>query len=255
MTRVERDVRFLKGYAICSTLVMAVLLLTAFTRQSAPAEMIQAQRARFSEIDVERINVIEPGGTYRMVLANRPKSPSPMRKGKAFIHSAGTRPGLIFYDDEGSENGGLIFGGKENEDGTHSAFHHMSFDQFHQNQIMVLQYNDQNGRRHVGMRILDRHNEDFYAWTLRRDSLRQLPDSPAKTEALRRMEEGTPDDPRVAERVYVGRDYDKNAVVSLRDRLGKLRIRMIVDSLGSARLEFLDSAGQVTHRIPDSAQR
>ena len=47
-----------------------------------------------------------------MVLSNRVRSPAPMYKGKPFAYQGGTRAGVIFYDDEGSENGGLTFRGK-----------------------------------------------------------------------------------------------------------------------------------------------
>ena len=63
---IERDVRFLKGYAAATTVMLIVLSLAAFAR--AP------QKAKFTEIDAERINIVEPNGMYRMVISNRPRS-------------------------------------------------------------------------------------------------------------------------------------------------------------------------------------
>jgi hypothetical protein len=60
---------------------------------------------------------------------------------------------------------------------------------------------------------------------------------------------GDRDDPRVAERVYVGRDTLKRAVVNLSDKWGNPRLRLVVDSLGAARIEFLDQGGRVTQTI------
>ena len=54
-----------------------------------------------------------------------------------------------------------------------------------------------------------------------------------------------------AQRLFIGRDPDKNAVLSLADREGKPRLRLAVDSLGNAKVEFLDAAGKVTARLPD----
>jgi hypothetical protein len=54
-----------------------------------------------------------------------------------------------------------------------------------------------------------------------------------------------------AERVYVGRNRAKAAVLNLSDRDGKPRIRLQVDSLGVASLEFLDAAGSVLSRLPN----
>src|SRR6476620_448385 len=83
---------------------------------------------KFTEIDVERINVMEPDGKYRLVISNRPRSIGPIYKGKPFGYAGGTRPGLIFFNDEGTENGGLTFVGKKDSLGRVDAGTHMSFD-------------------------------------------------------------------------------------------------------------------------------
>ena len=61
----ERDVRFLKRYAVAMTAFAIVATTGAFTRGA---------HEKFTEIDVERINVVEPNGHYRMVISNRPRS-------------------------------------------------------------------------------------------------------------------------------------------------------------------------------------
>jgi len=248
MTSLERDVRLLKGYAVVTTLLIGVLFVAGF-RQGTAA--VQTQRVKFDEIDVQRINVIEPNGTYRMVLSNRARSQGPLYKMKPFLYTGAQSPrtGIIFFSEEGTEVGGLIFAGRQLGDTGYSALGHLSFDQFNQNQVFVIQYVDRNGKRRMGVQINDRHEKNIYDWANERDSVRKLPDSPAKTEALRKLETGEPGDPRVAERVYVGRDTLKNAIVNLCDRVGKPRLRLVVDSLGSARLEFIDLDGRVSYRV------
>jgi hypothetical protein len=242
-TRLERDVRFLKGYALISTAVIAIIALAAFRSQ---------QKTTFNEIDVQRINVIEPNGMLRMVLSNAAKSQGPLYQGKPFFYTGAERPrtGIIFFNDEGTETGGLIFGGRQLGDTGFTGLGHLSFDQFNQDQVFVIQYVDRNGKRRMGIQVNDRHNTNIFDWANTRDSIRRLPDSPAKTAALQRMQDGEPGDPRVAERVYVGRDTLKRAVVNLSDKFGKHRLRLIVDSLGTPRIEFLEERGAVTHRIP-----
>ena len=244
-SHIQRDLRFLKGYALVTTVVMLVSLLAAFRPQA-------AQKTRFDEIDVQRINIIEPNGTIRMVLSNAARSQGPLYKGKPFLYTGTERPrtGIIFFNEEGTENGGLIFGGRQLGDTGYSSLGHLSFDQFNQDQVFVIQHVDRNGKRRTGIQVSDRHNNNIFEWGLRRDSIRKLPDSPAKTEALRLLNAGDPNDPRFAERVYVGRDTTKRAVVNLSDKFGHPRLRLIVDSLGSPRIEFLDEKGQITHRIP-----
>src|SRR5437667_5116358 len=153
----ERDVRFLKRYAVSSTLVFGVLLLVAFTRQ---------QRTKFDEIDVQRINVLEPDGKYRLVISNRPRSIGPIYKGEPFGYKGGGRPGIIFFNDEGTENGGLTFTGKRGADGKFAASTHMSFDQFDQDQVLNLDYADNHGQRRIGMSNDERAGANIYQLVL-----------------------------------------------------------------------------------------
>ena len=100
--------RFLKGYAFGATSLIIVLSILAFRRSDNP---------HFKEIDVQRINVREPDGKLRMVISNSTLSPGPIAYGKPFGYPGGSRPGIIFYNDEETENGGLTFGGKRDEIG------------------------------------------------------------------------------------------------------------------------------------------
>jgi hypothetical protein len=52
-----------------------------------------------------------------------------------------------------------------------------------------------------------------------------------------------------AQRAFFGRDLAKSAVLNLGDRAGKTRLRLVVDSVGVASIEFLDESGQVRRRI------
>jgi hypothetical protein len=49
--------------------------------------------------------------------------------------------------------------------------------------------------------------------------------------------------------LFAGRDPSRSAVVSLSDPLGRPRLRMMVDSLGAASIQFLDTLGHVTRSI------
>src|SRR3954468_6852216 len=114
-TQLRRDVRWLKIYALCSTAAFAVLALSAFQRPSAP------KKTKFDEIDVERINVVEKDGKLRMIISNRSRSSGPIAYGKPFGYAGGNRPGIIFFNDEGTENGGRAFSGQGGGDGEDSA--------------------------------------------------------------------------------------------------------------------------------------
>jgi hypothetical protein len=241
--RIRRDVRVLKIYAFVMTLLVGTLTVAAFR----PAQ----ERQQFGEIDVERINVVEPDGHYRMVISNRERSIGPIYKGEPFGYEGGTRPGIIFFNDEGTENGGLTFSGREQPDGSFQSGAHLSFDQFNQDQVVVLNYADDSGNRRMGLTIGDRADVDIYDLVQERDSLMTVPEGPEREEALRRWAGPRDGVPLYAQRVYVGRDRSRAAVVDLSDPEGRPRIRLQVDSLGTPSLVFLDEAGEVVARLPE----
>jgi hypothetical protein len=243
--QIRRELRILKGYAIVVTLLLGTISLTAFQQAT--------QKQRFTEIDVERINVVEKNGNLRMVISNRERSIGPIYKGKPFGYPGGTRPGIIFFNDEGTENGGLTFTGQRQPDGTYRASSGFSFDQFNQDQVLYFQYNDNNGRRNMGFTIADRIDLDIYDLVAERDSIvRVHPEGPARNAALQKWAEPRNGVPMAAQRIYLGRDVTKAATLNLHDRNGKPRIRLTVDSLGTPSLEFLDATGTVTSRLPNA---
>ncbi len=235
------ELKILRLYGLVTTLLLTVFSVSAFK---------QTQNTKFTEIDVERINIIEPNGHYRMVLSNRPRSLGPIAYGKPFGYPGGGRPGIIFFNDEGTENGGLTFDGKT-ENGKFASGVHMSFDQYNQDQVVVLQYNDENGTRRTGLTFADRADVPIMEVVAQMDSVNKLPDGPAKIEARAKLLGPRNGVPMYAERVYVGRNRAKAAVLNLSDPNGKPRIRLQVDSLGAPSLEFLDANGHVVSRLPN----
>lgn len=114
---IERRLWFLTVYAIGSApLLLLVILVTAFG---------DMQQEHFEEIDVERINVNEPDGQPALVIANSRRLPGAVIDGQKLTSREGI-PGIIFYNSEGDETGGLIFD-TEKTDGTLTAFGHLSF--------------------------------------------------------------------------------------------------------------------------------
>jgi len=183
------------------------------------------------------------------VISNRARSIGPIFRGRPFGYPGGTRPGIIFFNDEGTENGGLTFTGKREANGSYRSTGHLSFDQYEQDQVVYLQYIDDNGRRRMGLTVADRADVSIYDWVLQRDSINRMPEGPAKAAAMQRLTAPRNGRPLFAQRAFVGRDPAKNAVLNLADAQGKTRLRLVVDSLGAARIEFLDANGAVSRSI------
>ncbi|HEX2206624.1 MAG TPA: hypothetical protein VHG93_03020, partial [Longimicrobium sp.] len=105
--RLEREVRFLRRYAAAS--LVGLLLLGGAAFQT-------AQRQRFEEIDVERINVVEPDGRLALVIANQERLPGVWMDGREHGDREGYN-GIIFFNGEGDESGGLTHWSERTPDG------------------------------------------------------------------------------------------------------------------------------------------
>lgn len=238
-SKLERDVCFLKGYALLVTMTVGILFLCSFRSQP--------KKEKFEEIDVQRINIVGKDGTLRMAITNKELSPQRLEHGVAYGRS-GDRVGLIFYNDEGTENGGLTFGSFR-QGGRLEAGGLLAFDQYDQDETVALQYYEHDGRRRSGLGIAEypsgitnRQREEQY------EQAKKLPDGPAKQEAMQKLAEL---DGKT--RAYFGRDESGAAVVRLADASGKIRLRLRVDADGFARIEFLDGNGKIVQSFPQAA--
>ncbi|HEY2066575.1 MAG TPA: hypothetical protein VGG84_11495 [Gemmatimonadaceae bacterium] len=239
-THVRRLVRH--AYFIVTPIV-GVFGIVAFSRTN--------QKPHFQEIDVERINIIEPNGMLRMTISDAARSPGWVFKGKPYPG----RPkgaGMIFFNDEGEEDGGIGFGGRT-VDGKVHAEGGLAFDQYGQDETVTLQYSENDGRRTSGLTITDRSDMPISEFLERRDAIRKMPAGAARDSAMQAFQYNN-GRPLAARRVFAGRDPGKNAVVSLADPMGHPRLRLVVDSTGAPSILFLDASGNVTRTVNDSAQ-
>ena len=239
LAKIQKELVLLKWYAGILTLLLVITGMFVFTNFGVH---------HFKEISAERINILEKNGNLRMVISNKSRSPEGLAYGKGFTPPipGGNRPGLIFYNDEVTENGGLVFMGGKDSSGKYQATGHFSFDQYNQNQVLYLTYADDNGNQNTGLHIDDWQNSPpFWEWRAAYKKAQQLPDSPSKDAFLKKLMKKA-----VAQRVFVGKDYSKSAMVMLADRMGRPRLQMLVDSTGTAKLNFLDQQGNITYSLP-----
>jgi len=240
---IRRELRFLRWYAFIVTASIVFLMFSAFTQNT--------EKHEFDEIEVHRLNIVEKDGTPRIILASRSMAPDLIIKGKSEQRSTGKNsPGIIFYNDEGSECGALTTASSAGEDGSYTASSRLVFDQFQSDETIALQYLDENGKRYAGLTVMDRPEIPLTPEiTAKVRAMWKLPQGPAKNKALEELDSlGVFE----SERVFVGKTQRKSATVNLSDRKGNLRLRLWVDSLGTPRLDFFDKTGKVTCSLPDS---
>jgi len=141
--------RFLVVYPVVLTAVFVSAIFLG-AKQSA------SRKEAFNEIDVQRINIVEPDGAVRMIISDTARAPGVIFKGKEYPHPDGRKvAGMIFYNDEGTENGGLIWGGNKGKDGKVSSHGHLSFDNYEQDQAMVIEGNQDEEGKSSFIRIMD----------------------------------------------------------------------------------------------------
>ena len=242
---IKMQIRFLSVYAIVSSILLFIALFLIFRIENSKNLIVEVLTAK-------RINIVEPNGQPRLVLTNLEKSPENLNHGKPFGIPGGNRAGLIFYDDEATECGGLVFSGRKDSNGKYFASGHFSFDQYNQNQVLYLQYLDDNGDRKTGLYVDDWHNSpSFPEFRRTYKETEKLPNSPERDAKLKQLLEPVDGDPAFAHRVFIGKDANKSALINLADGKGKTRIQLIVDSSGDAKINFLDETGKVVYCLPN----
>lgn len=196
------------GPASLLTAIFALVLATS-GRNARPTS------ATFDQITVRRINVVEPDGTPRMIISDRASFPGMIVRSK---ETAYRRPfaGMIFYNDEGSETGGLVFGGHKDAEGrVVDSGVSLSFDKYGAPQQIVQ------------LAGIDDIHDQFSGLAI---------NGFANSGAHNR-------------RLWVGRDASDSASVALMDADGRKRIVIQVLKDGTASIQFLDEHGNVVRRI------
>lgn len=231
--------RWLLVANVTMLLAVAALLLSGFARQQ-PAVLT-----------LERLNIVDSAGNLALVLSNGRRLPGAMFHGKEYPQSfvgRGKSAGMIFVNEVGDEVGGLIYEGAP-RDSTYRAFGHLSFDQWQQNQVVAVQYQDNGTSRSAGVRVWDRpvdaplERQFSLAERMLATPAGPLRDSLDRERRLARAEvQGTA-------RLFLGSE-DRVAKLELRDPQGRVRVRLYVDSLGSAHLAFLDAQGRTSATYP-----
>ena len=215
MTAITRKKPMLTKLLVVYSTVLTTLL-AAFTLVGPAAATVQQRVQPFDEIDVHRINVREPDGTLRMVISNHARLPGVIVRGKENPPVDRPQAGMLFYNDEGTENGGLIFGGHRNANGeVVDSGAALSFDRYGASSQFVQLAGVQDSKNHIVGLILS--------------------DTDA-TGGNRR-------------RVSIGHDKEGVASVSLMDRDGRKRILLQVASDGTPSISFLDADGKVVNQL------
>jgi hypothetical protein len=229
---------FVRKNLIFVWLAAISLFLCVIARSQAEVER---QVMGINELDVQRINVREPDGTLRMTISNSAKAPGLIFKGKEHAFPNRQAAGILFFNDEGTETGGLLFGGAKK--GPHvGSGGHLSFDQYEQDQVISLDETEESGRRRAGLAFFDRP-----ATPIPLEVIENMNTSAGDAEFDRLTKAGGFGYPRL----FIGKTEDRASTVVLRDAKGLARLKLTVTPAGAASIEFLDDSGKIVRRITE----
>jgi hypothetical protein len=226
-TQESKTLRFFKAYSVFLTIAISILVVLSFKNG----------KPHFEEIDVERINVVEKNGDLKMVISNHERQHPGAMNGKNY-HKRDREAGIIFFNSQGDECGGLIYDGNAKEAGMV-----YSIDKYKDDQVMQIQYeeNTQNKTRKYGLQLWDYGKEDaFEERGTRFKQLQELKnDSLMKAGIKELRKEGVLPN----ERLFVGKTFNNEVGLFIKDKNGIPRIKVYVNKDNEPKIEFLDTAG------------
>ncbi|MBP1164414.1 hypothetical protein JOE44_001298 [Chryseobacterium sp. PvR013] len=242
----NRELIFLRTFAFAAVIGIVFLTASAFKTDG---------NQKFTEIDVERINIVEKDGTVKMIITNVDKFPTGEDKinGSPTNKTRKKRSGMLFFNEDGIECGGFIYDGQKNQNG-HSSGLSLTYDQYDGDQVMqILTQDYKKGDKRVvssGLYFNDRPSKESQLRTGQiMAELNQIKDPDAAQKKYKEYEQqgligGAP-------RMMLGKTKDEHNGLFLFDSKGKPRARFCVDKNNEAKLDFLDDNGNVTSSFPE----
>jgi hypothetical protein len=229
--------RFLAIYSAVLTAVFAITVFGGFRTSG---------RTTFDEIDVHRINIVEPDGTLRMVISDKAEFPGSFFNGKEVPRTDRQATGMLFLNDEGTEMGGLIYGGLKDKSGTVESHGHLSFDQYMQDQVFSVDAGQEGSKHFSLISIVDRGDYPITEALEASKRIEALPPDQQQAE-WKKFAQTHPGD---ASRIVFGRADDASTVLKMRDRQGRDRLLIQVAADGSPIIRLLNEEGKVVSQLP-----
>jgi hypothetical protein len=235
--------RFLVVYSATVTVAFMLTVYFGFVHPVSGASRV----TDFDRIRAHRIDLVEPDGTERLVLSNRADYPGSFYHGKEISRpDRSDSAGLLMMNDEGTEDGGFIWGGLS-ADGKPMSFTHLSFDQYEQDQTLNLEASFEDGKRFTGI-----HMNDVPDYPITPQMMadytraKAMPPGPTRDATFAALQKRYPPE---HQRIALDRSRDDSAGLTLDDPEGRPRLRLSVAKDGSPTIQFLGNTGKVVRTI------
>lgn len=234
--KVEKKINFLMTYAIVSTLFISFLALSSFNEKE--------KLAKFDEIVVKKITVVGEDNLPRMVLSNETRQNPGRMNGKEWAKRE--RPsGIIFFNNQGDECGGLIYQAKE-KDGKIISGMSFTMDNYKDDQVLQI--------------LNDEYYADGKAFIERGISINQYPvgtnldDRNKKLEELNKIKNEKEREEKTRElmqkesavnRLFIGRTKGNSSGLFLAGPDGQPKMMIYVDDKGNPKIQTFNEKGEM----------
>jgi len=202
--------------AILAVGVWGLLLRPYLPIAAAAAKSPSATSASYDTITVQRIDVVDPDGTRRLIIANSSRFPGAIIHGKEHPRSINDAAGVLFLDTRGEETGGLALAKQRDNDVANLTFDY------------TYQPTD-------GITIRKQESADGAKWR----AAFEIYD--------RRPHTGAVESSQGVKRIALA-DENQNAELLISDPQGRPRIRIGVDKQGDPSIVLLSADGKEVYR-------
>lgn len=244
----KKELLFWRAFGVATAIGVIFTVTTAFKDK---------QKNKFSEIDVERINIVEKDGSVKMVITNVDRFPSGQQKinGLPVNETRKKRAGMLFFNEEGKECGGFIYDGKKTKNG-HSSGLSLTYDQYNGDQVMQLLLEDEregeNRWINNGLIFIDQpKNQDQQTMATINKELAELRQKDPKAADLKYKEYEEKGLVGTSPRMLLGKSRNGKNGLYLLDNKGMPKAVFLIDKNNKAKLEFYDEQGNVVASFPE----
>ncbi|WP_299668245.1 hypothetical protein [uncultured Polaribacter sp.] len=230
----------MKKLSIVNLILLLSIIVYLFLSKS--KENLSENPKIIPEITTERLNIVGEDGNKFMVLSNPKKQALATLDGKVSNEAKTERgtAGLLFFNEEGDEVGGLVYG--IDDEGTYQL---LTFDQYKGDQIMALRKDeyleDGEWKRQYGLLIQERSPKRSDIINKEYNNIMQITDSVAREKKFNQFYEDVEN--RAPQRLFIGRTYAEQTGLFLMDKNNKLKLQICVDKDGQPHIDTFDDQG------------
>jgi hypothetical protein len=200
----------------------------------------------FGTISARRINIVEPDGTVRLTISNRSDFPGAWNRGREYPRpDRREAAGMLFMSEEGTEQGGLIWGAGQLPDGSIQNHVHLSFDQYEENQVFALDAGQEGKDKFSRITMVDQGTYAIDEKRKANEAIEKLPSNEQDAAWEKFFATHRSD----VKRIELGRSPDGSVGLELRDSNGKVRMLLSVRPNGEPILLFLSENGKVMREL------